>query len=419
MPVLRVTVHQAMPGMVLAAQIAHPAMPGVALLQRGFTLEQRVIARLHEFGVRDMWVEFPGMDFMGRFVRPRIERAHQHVTRLAAALFDDAMVGLDPELDFHAYKPAVQDLIAKLYEEPSAWVFINELRGDDAVMALSSTNVCMLSVLMGLKLDFHLIRERPKLGPTKAKEVTNLGLGGLLHDIGMLDADRDAVERWRETGDESDPAWREHPMLGYERVRGQIDPAAAGIVLHHHQRFDGSGFPGRATADTQSKALSGSAIHVLARIVGCATIYEELRRGCGPRPGLPAVGALQELVRSAKRAWVDPVVLRGLLAVAPAYAPGSVVRLSTGEMAIVRRWRPENPCCPVVEPLGDDKLDIARAKAQRDSIDLRDRGDLEIIEAEGVDVREMNFYPSIEEEFDLWACARGVMPDATEAEALD
>src|ERR1044071_1838037 len=132
-----------------------------------------------------------------------------------------------------------------LLAKPAAAVFIQELAGREQPTLRHASNVCLMSILMGLKLDDYLIAERSWLGPTAARDVTSLGVGAMLHDIGMLRLDPAVIRKWNHTQDQSDPEWRRHVMVGFEMVKDAIGPAAAAGVLHHHQRYDGSGFPRR------------------------------------------------------------------------------------------------------------------------------------------------------------------------------
>jgi putative nucleotidyltransferase with HDIG domain len=103
------------------------------------------------------------------------------------------------------------------------------------------------------------------LGP---KDIETVRLGGLLHDVGkMLVPSRILNKPRRPTERE----WQElkiHPELGVEIAhRSGFDDEVCGIVLYHHERWDGRGYPDR---------LSERAIHYLARIVIVMDTYDAL-----------------------------------------------------------------------------------------------------------------------------------------------
>ncbi|HCT44936.1 MAG TPA: hypothetical protein DF699_06965, partial [Phycisphaerales bacterium] len=158
-------------------------------------------------------------------------------------------------------------------EDPDAALFIGEIADTGSPAIRHGANVGYLAMLMGLRLDFYLLRERSRLTPRLAKDVTSLGVAAMLHDIGMTRLKASVLKRWADEHDHTDPAWREHVDLGYEMVRGHVEPSAAAAVLHHHQRYDGSGFPVRKR-NGKVAGLDGSSIHIFARILIVADLYD-------------------------------------------------------------------------------------------------------------------------------------------------
>src|SRR5262249_47031041 len=144
------------------------------------------------------------------------------------------------KLEYGDYRAAISGVMSHLLANPAAAVFIQELAGSEEPVLRHATNVCLLSILMGLKLDDYLIAERTRLSGYAARDVTSLGVGAMLHDIGMLRLDPAVVQRWNRWFDESDQEWRRHVTIGFEMVKDAIGPAAAAGVLHHHQKYDGS-----------------------------------------------------------------------------------------------------------------------------------------------------------------------------------
>ena len=69
---------------------------------------------------------------------------------------------------------------------------------------------------------------------------------------------------------------RRHPNYGHQMVKGSLPPAAAQVVLNHHQRFDGKGYPARIDSRTGEELapLSGRQIPVFSRIALAADVYD-------------------------------------------------------------------------------------------------------------------------------------------------
>ncbi|MEO1007775.1 MAG: HD domain-containing phosphohydrolase [Planctomycetota bacterium] len=407
---LRVAIREAAPGMRLALPVYHPRRPGTVLLKAGVALDEKLIERLREIELKEVWINYPGMAFLGRFVSPEMQRARSELSHHILSAIDVASSGALAELDYTEYRRAIVQVVEQLLRSPSAAYFVEELCATSTPHGRHASSVCFLSLLMGLKLGDYLVAERSRLPAPHARNVTSLGIGAMLHDVGMLRLPPDALGRWNRHHDESDPEWRSHAKIGFEMIRRSVDPSASAVVLHHHQAFDGSGFPRRRAPGGGSIVVAGQDIHVFARIVAVADAFDRMCNSADapgaekhPQQRRPNVAVLREMCLGPSAARFDPMVLRALMNCVPAYPPGSVVTLSSGEHAVVCNWRVQDPCRPRVLPIaeglagavgvgpmaGGGILDAAEEPA--DTIDLAITPDLCIAEADGFDVSTENF----------------------------
>ncbi len=391
---------KAQPGMVLAVPVIHPRNPDHVLLKPGATLDSASIAALSDYRVGGVWIKYPPLEHVARFVNPKIVTEHARLTGLLAVGFDAVSRDSRAPLNFEAYGSAIRRLLGVFIDTPTAALFVQSMATDDRPLLSHSSNVCFLSLLMGLKLEGYLVAQRSQLNPHRAMRIENLGLGAMLHDTGMLQLAPNVLSRFHADGDVDNPDVRRHVVLGFELLRGGIPATAAGVALHHHQNYDGSGYPRIRGSDGQSRPLSGERIHIFSRIVAVADRFDRLRR---TRPGsevpdLPNVAALRSMLDLAREAKVDPMVFRSLLAVAPAYPPGSVVGLSDGRRAVIDRYDPLDPCRPFCRILTSSAHRLDEAKLG-DEVNLRQETDLMIVSIDGVDVSSCNFYPRHPTEF--------------------
>ncbi len=398
--------------MILAESVHHPAAPQTVLLRSGVTLDQHAIPKLRELGVHELWIHYPGLEDLVRFVDPRVLSSYRDIAHHIGSAIDTAFVQSRVDLDFFVYRRAIMGLLVHLANNPSAAVFVTELAGADRPFVRHCGNLCALSILMGLKLDFYLVRERGRLSSFAARDITGLGVGAMFADIGLARLDDETLRRYNLRLDENDKAWRTHTQLGYDMVRDQLDPAASAVILNHHQHFDGSGFPGRTVVTGEVVPVTGSELHIFTRIVTCADTFDRLRNpahapGASDRvsPSIPTVRALRQMINGPFRAWLDPIVFKALVSVAPPYPPGSMVTLSDGNHAAVVGWSPQEPCRPVVQII-ERPDSFARSKPTTERIDLRSERSLQIIEIDGHDVADDNFSPSEPHEFDIGFAGR-------------
>lgn len=385
--------------MVLAAPLAHPRRRGTVLLREGYELENASIVKLQDMGVLHLWVRYPGLTDLVRFVEPKIDAAARDLASRLESAMDAIVQNRHARLEYAAFTAAVSSLLEALTQNPAAAFLLGEL-GPGTYEARHAANVCMTSLLLGLRLNPYVIRERSRLTPIKARDVTDLGVGAMLADIGMLMLPREVRDRFAATGDENDPEFRAHVTLGFDTVKDSVNPSVASIVLNHHQRFDGGGFPAHGTMSGPLPAFRGHDIHIFHRIVAAADLLDRLRYPPGGDADdfVPTVRALRTLMNPPYREWLDPIVRLGVLHCVPAFPPGTLVRLSDGGMAAVVDWFPTDPCRPIVQRIAS--LDPARAQ-EEERVDLRASGKLIIAEVGGVDVRADLFFPWPDHEFSL------------------
>ncbi len=135
--------------------------------------------------------------------------------------------------------------------------------------------------------EFALILAR-KMGISKP-ELHDIALGTLLHDIGKI-ALPDAI--LLKPGSLTEPEWavmKTHPQIGYDIIKASAYLAgAAALVLSHHEKFDGSGYP---------RGLAGNAICLGARIFAVVDAYDAMRSVRVYKPATSAEQALEEILR--------------------------------------------------------------------------------------------------------------------------
>jgi len=122
-----------------------------------------------------------------------------------------------------------------------------------------------------------------------ASEIERIRVASLLHDLGKLAIPEAILTK---PGELNDPEWKivsEHPKIGQVILEqaGALRDAAT-IVLHHHEWFDGRGYP---------HGLAGEEIPVGARIVAIADAYEAMVAGRPYRAAITHQAAIQELRR--------------------------------------------------------------------------------------------------------------------------
>jgi putative nucleotidyltransferase with HDIG domain len=157
-----------------------------------------------------------------------------------------------------------------------------------------SARVAELSVRLGQQMG---------LGATQLRQ---LAQGAVLHDIGKI-ATADAVLNKPGPLTAQERVWIEqHPIAGWEIVRQAPSlHAALSVVRHHHERWDGKGYP---------DGLAGADIPVQARMAAVADVWDALTSDRAYRPAWSAQRALDHIVAGAGTQF-DPACVEAFLAV--------------------------------------------------------------------------------------------------------
>jgi HD-GYP domain-containing protein (c-di-GMP phosphodiesterase class II) len=385
---LRVPVDQIQPGMVLARPIPAPSDPRRNFLPRDSELTADAILRLRELGVQEVWVRYRNLEFLESFVDEELGQVQRDVYANVRRAFESIMRDAAAELDVRRFHDAISALFHILKENAQGNVLLQKIDAFDNYLISHSANVCYLSLLLGMKLDEYFAAELPSETNEAKRNLQVLGLGCLLHDVGKL---RVPLEMLNKPGPLTETEMDEvklHTVYGYEMVRGRVPAEVEQVVLHHHQRWAGGGYPqtGRTPSGRELPEMWGNRIPVVARIAAICDVYDALtsrRAYCGPK--LP-VQALYEM-RACCRGFFDPVVEQCFREVIPPFPIGQVVTLSDGVDAAVVDFNPLFPSRPKVQcirtPDGEAIDDPAR-----EEIDLSIESHLEIVAVDGHDVRK-------------------------------
>jgi putative nucleotidyltransferase with HDIG domain len=172
-----------------------------------------------------------------------------------------------------------------------------------------------------------------------AEQTRVLGLGALLHDIGL----REMPDLLRMRSDEYTPAERKryamHPELGLRIGKELGLPAEVLSIIHqHHEMVDGSGYP---------QGLEGNRMTLPARIVSLVNFYDRLCNPVDPVQAVTPHGALS-LMFGARRGKFDKAALERFIRCLGVYPPGSIVTLSNDAIALVLSINPARPLRPWV-----------------------------------------------------------------------
>lgn len=198
-------------------------------------------------------------------------------------------------------------------------------------LALHHARVAVLTLRLGGALGYE------------GRRLHELGMAASLCDIGLWQLPDDVARQTDPLASREQELYRSHPRLSAAVVRRWAPPSEVIVdaILQHHEREQGQGFP---------DGLRGPAVHPDAKLVGLVDAYAGLTGPRSPRTGKSPHDAVRELMRVRQRAF-DPVLIRALVSEISLFPPGTLVRLSNGQVGRVVALNRDHPLRPRVELL--------------------------------------------------------------------
>lgn len=388
---LRLPIHQVQPGMFLARPVYVPTEQERILLQRGYAWKSDYAPRLERMGIQDVWIEWPGLEPVAAAVDEEVAACQRELYWVVRRTVSAANT---MTIDAANYDAAIANLFDLLVRRKQNRTFFEKLDSFDNYLFSHSVNVCYLALLLGIKLERYLMQERAQQKASWAKDVSDMALGCLLHDVGKLKLPPYILEKPAKLSAEEKAIIERHTTLGFEMVKGRIPASAAQVVLNHHQRFDGKGYPERVDSKTGSKMppLAGKQIPVFSRIASLCDVYDAATTARCYSGAKPSVQALWEIREKFAGAF-DPVVEAAFYEVVPAFPLGTSVTLSDGSEAAVVEFDPLAPTQPVVRLIkSPDGAKTGRPDLEE--VDLTEPDAPSIVAAGGVNIaRYLSAFP--------------------------
>jgi HD-GYP domain-containing protein (c-di-GMP phosphodiesterase class II) len=172
-------------------------------------------------------------------------------------------------------KKAINDVVDVILSEDDTSRYLLNITMHDFYTYTHSVNVGVYCVMLAKAL----------YKKSDAHDMHELGAGFFLHDIGKVRVDSAIINKPGRLTDEEMFKIRIHPYQGFKLLfeAGQMSEECKVIVMQHHEREDGTGYPRR---------LKGEQIHPYGRICSIADVYDALTAERSYKPGLSPFEAL-------------------------------------------------------------------------------------------------------------------------------
>jgi HD-GYP domain-containing protein (c-di-GMP phosphodiesterase class II) len=371
----------------LARPITSVDRPHRPLLPRNAEVPADAVPHLRNLGIREVWIRSRNLEFLEQSLDRELEERRRNLFLRVRSNFESMLRHAEFELDLEAFQSSILGLFEFLRERPIGGTLLESVHSFDDYLMSHSTNVGYLSLLTGIRLADYICSERGTPPEHESRDMFNLGLGALLHDVGKLRIAPEILHKPGPLRGEEFAEMKKHTVLGRDMLAGHADPEAVEIPLHHHQRWDGAGYPDQYDSETAvtPRTLAGREIPVFCRITTMADVYDAATSRRRYSPAKTAVQVLHEMRTSCRGAF-DPVVARGFFEIVPPFPVGSLVGLADGRTAVVVDLNPAAPVRPKVLCI-DAAGVLPHQAATSEEIDLSRAEEPRIVSVGGCDVR--------------------------------
>jgi putative nucleotidyltransferase with HDIG domain len=287
-----------------AASSAFPTLPHIRVGR--VTIEQRVEGSLTDMAT--------------------MKQLYSDAVSAAGSVWDSAQSEGKP--DVGVARTMIDGLAQAVAQNRTALLALTTLKNYDNYTFTHMVNVSVLTMgqARGLGIDGPLLRE--------------LGMAALMHDIGKVRTPLEILNKPEALTGEEFAIMKRHTVEGAEILRKTPDvPALAPVIaFEHHLRIDGTGYP---------DGIARSSLNIGTMLCSIADVYDAMRSQRAYQQAHPSDRILQVLKRSDGKQF-DQHLVRRFAQLVGIYPPGNLVRLNTGEIAVVRKVYAPDPHRPQV-----------------------------------------------------------------------
>ncbi len=265
---------------------------------------------------------------------------------------------------------AISEMLKFIKENPMTMNLLEQSSGWHEYLRDHGLSVFYYTTMLGFALQDHFNEIN---SDDDQKCVTNglrpVATAALFHDIGMVPIQH----LYDKSGKPDDKEWssiKAHPAVAMDILPEEIGEEVRNAIQHHHENYDGSGYP---------YGISGDDINIFSRILRITDAFAAATTATAYRKKKSQIQVLFEMINGEFRNCYDPGLLKVFANILQPLPVGAKLRLNTGQWAVVVQQNPKNPFNPMLL-IAFDYNNVMLPKGQMEKpFYLSDRNDIEIV----------------------------------------
>ncbi len=249
----------------------------------------------------------------------------QHNRKLQA-LYGDVTTGLSVNLK--VIDEMANDIVSSVFRNTSAMTILTRIKDKHSYNWRHMINCAIFTAVFAKYLGY------------KEEAVQQLAMGALLHDLGQAKLPQGIISRPSKLISSEMDIIKRHVAQGLGLVKGEkgITPLILDMIVNHHERLDGSGYPRGITAVKLSRP---------ARMMAIVDVYDALTADRPHQEGDEPINALRYLL--ANKELFDAELVQHFIKCLGVHPVGTIVKLTNERLALVLEGNKSNPIKPKVK----------------------------------------------------------------------
>ena len=276
------------------------------------------------------------------------------------SIMDDVRFG--KQIETVKVENVVSQMIESIFRNQDALLSMGRLKKADEYTYMHSMSVGVLMIAFGKHLGID------------KETLTMVGVGAMMHDIGKMHVPQELLVSETKLDDYEYEIMKKHVVHSreiLEKTEG-ISPKSIQIAAQHHERIDGSGYPG---------GLKGDEISTLGKAAAIADVYDAMTSKRNYQRRYDPTEVLRKLFEWSEH-YYDKKMVQQFIRCVGIYPVGTLVRLESGMLAVVLKHGEENLLHPTVKIIYNS---IKNRYVKPSIIDLSENGKDTIVSHEPSD----------------------------------
>jgi HD-GYP domain-containing protein (c-di-GMP phosphodiesterase class II) len=307
-------------------------------------------------------------------LKEEVSRARKLQEKSKAAvtsMFQEARMG--NAINVEEALPLVDEINQSVSRNPEAFLNISRLKNKDDYTYLHSVAVCALMIALGKQLGLS------------EQDIKDAGMAGLLHDVGKMMIPDEVLNKPGKLTDKEFEIIKNHPKRGWDVLSASpgANAIALDVVLHHHERVDGTGYP---------EKISGEALSLFARMGAVCDVYDALTSNRCYKAGWEPSEALRKMAEW-RNGHFDERIFHAFVKTIGIYPTGTLVKLKSGKLAVVVEQSEKGLLTPTVkaffstksnEPIMPETIDLSKSAEAIANVEIAEKWNFDLKQFTGL-----------------------------------